>query len=179
MRLRRIGPGPIGMLGYQPFSFGWFTSFGFGLTLAALAVTAVFPVRIRVAVERLESGAGLLLAAVAGLVTVILVAALAFILRRNLVLFGLVPLLSLLSVMLAVFGLAGIGFSAGRRLRRLLGPANVFICALAGIVAVYDLILVPVVGWALAAVVLPAALGLAVITRLGSDPAWNFEELDW
>jgi hypothetical protein len=179
LRLRRLGFGPVGKLGYQPFSFTWFLSLGFVLSLVSLAVSAVFPVRVRVAVERLESGGGPVVATVAGLVTVVLVAALAFTLRHNLVLFGLVPLLSLVAAVLAAFGLACIGFAAGRRLRRLLGPANAFVCALAGTLLVYDLILVPVAGWVLAALVLLAALGLAVVTRMGSEVAWNFEELDW
>lgn len=178
-RMRRFGMLAPARFGYQAFGFGWFLSIEFVVCLSTLAVTAVFPARVRVAVERLESGGGLLLAPVAGLVSVLLVGALAFSLRQNLVLLGLVPLLVLLVAALAVFGLACLGFAAGRRLRRVLGAANPFVCALAGTLLLVDVLLLPVVGWGLAALALLAALGLAAVTRMGSEAAWNFEELDW
>jgi len=42
-----------------------------------------------------------------------------------------------------------------------------------------DLALVPVAGWIVLAAVAIVALGVAVVTRLGSPGGWSLEELEW
>jgi hypothetical protein len=64
-----------------------------------------------------------------------------------------------------------------RRLR--LSEAYPLLAALAGSLIIFDLAVVPYVGvFALAGIAI-AGLGLAVVTRFGSETGWSFGDLRW
>jgi hypothetical protein len=107
------------------------------------------------------------------------VAGAVFVLRITFFLLPLVPVVLVLALLGAVFGTACIGFSAGRLLRRRLGDAKPLLVAFTGVLAIFDLTLIPFAGWAVLAVLGLAGLGLSVLTRLGSGPGWSLDELNW
>jgi hypothetical protein len=78
-----------------------------------------------------------------------------------------------------IFGEAALMLSLGRWLRGRLGPAPPVLAALAGLLALVDVGLVPVLGWLVLAVVAVTSLGLAVLTRGGSPLGWSLDELNW
>ena len=154
---------------------------GAGLVLLALGALVVFPARARTAVERLEGRYGAGIAAVAGLVAVLLTFAAIILLRFTLLFLTLVPLVLLAALVAALFGVACISLAIGRLLHRglRLPPVHPLVAALAGSLVVFDLAVIPYAGvFALAAVAM-AGLGLAVITRFGSVGDWSFSDLTW
>jgi len=158
-----------------------FLSNGAGLVLLALGALVVFPARARTAVERLEARHGLEIAMGAGLVMVLLTLAVITLLRFTLLFLAVVPLVLLVSLVAALFGIACISLAIGRLLHRRLRLPSVhpLIAALAGALVVFDLAVIPYAGvFALAAVAM-AGLGLAVVTRFGSTSGWSFVDLDW
>jgi len=161
------------------FSFWWFFSTGVAFVLAGLAALVLFPARARVAVERLESPGGLVAAVVAGIASALLLAGALFVLRVTFFLLPLVPVVLALAAMGALFGVACMGLFVARFARRRLGGANPILLAFTGLLAIFDLALIPFAGWVALAVFVVAGLGLAVITRLGSAPGWAVEELNW
>ena len=172
-----IGLGPL-----SPYeALRVFLSNGAGLVLLALAALVLFPSRARSAVERLESRYGPGIALGAGLVMVLLTAAVITLLRFTLLFLAVVPLVLLVILVAALFGIACISLAIGRLLhRRLRLPAvHPLVPALAGALVVFDLAVIPYAGvFALAGVAL-AGLGLAVVTRFGSAGGWSFGDLSW
>jgi hypothetical protein len=59
------------------------------------------------------------------------------------------------------------------------GEVHPLLAALAGALVLVDVALVPVAGWIALAAIAVIALGVAVVTRLGSPGGWSLEELDW
>jgi len=158
-----------------------FLTNGAGLVILALTALVIFPSRARNAVERLEGGYGPVMALVAGIVAVLLTIAAITLLRFTLLFLAVVPLVLLVALLAALFGIACIALAIGRQLRRRLDlPAvHPLVAALAGALVVFDLAVIPYAGvFALAAVAM-AGLGLAVVTRFGSSGDWTFGDLTW
>jgi hypothetical protein len=158
-----------------------FLSNGAGLILLALAALVLFPRRARVAVVRLEDRLGPAIALAAGVVTFLLALAAITLLGFTLVFLAIIPVVLLLTVAAALFGIACIALALGRLMQRRLrlGNAHPLIAGLAGALVVFDLAVIPYIGiLALAAVAL-VGLGLAVVTRFGSDSGWSFGDLSW
>ena len=158
-----------------------FLTNGAGLVILALALLVMFPSRARNAVERLEARHGAVIALGAGLVMVLLTAAGITLLRFTLLFLAVVPLVLLVALIAALFGIACISLAIGRLLRRGLRLPDVhpLAAALAGALVVFDLAVIPYAGvFALAAVAM-AGLGLAVVTRFGSTGGWTFGDLSW
>ena len=168
------GFGPVGGL----YTFWWFLSVAAGLLLVILAVLLAMPARARRAVDRVGS-ATLPLMLAAGVATVLLGVALTVLLRVGFVLLSIVPFLWGLAALGVVFGLAVLALASGRWLRTLLGPAPPLLAALAALLVLVDAALVPVAGWVVLAVVAVTALGLSVLTRVGSPAGWSLDELNW
>jgi hypothetical protein len=168
------GFGPVGGL----YTFWWFLSVVIGLVLVILALLVAMPARARRAAERVGS-ATLPLMLAAGVATVLLGVALTVLLRVGFVLLSIVPFLWGLAALGVVFGLAVLALASGRWLRTLLGPAPPLLAALAALLALADAALVPVAGWVVLAFVAVTALGLSVLTRVGSPTGWSLDELNW
>jgi hypothetical protein len=161
------------------YSFWWFVSAGVAFIVAALAALVLFPARVRVAVERLESPGGVALALAAGIASALLLAGAVFVFRVTFFLLPLVPVLLVVAAVAAVFGLACVGLGVGRLLRSRLGQASPLLLAFTGVLCLFDLALIPFAGWLALAALLLVGLGVAVITRLGSTGGWSVEELNW
>jgi hypothetical protein len=154
---------------------------GAGLVLLALAALILFPSRARNAVERLEGRYGAMIAVGAGVVIVLLGAAAITLLRFTLLFLAVVPLVFLVGLVAAVFGVACISLAIGRVLHERLGlpRAHAIVPALAGALVVFDLAVIPYAGVFALAFVAIAGLGLAVVTRFGSSNGWSFGDLSW
>lgn len=186
---RKVAPGAVVELPLPGFGIGFRTrdGFGYGWVLATAAVLggavviamALAPRRVRAAVERAEAPGGLLVVVVAGAVTTLLVVTASLLLRYTFLLVGLAPVLWVGALVALVFGLAGLGVYAGRRLQRRIGAAPPLLAGLAGVVLVLDIALIPYAGWAFAGLVVITAIGLAVVTRFGSPDGWSLDALDW
>lgn len=154
---------------------------GAALILIALAILIVFPSRARSAVERLESRHGPEIALAAGVATLLLTLAALLLLRFTLVFLVLIPVLIAAAVAVAVFGIACIALALGRLMQHRLGlgPTHPLVASLAGALVVFDLAVIPYAGvFALAALTI-AGLGVAVVTRFGSETGWSFADLKW
>ena len=172
-----IGLGPL-----SPYdALRVFLSNGAGLVLLALGALVVFPSRARGAVERLESRYGPAIALAAGLAMALLAAAAITLLRFTLLFLAVVPLVSLVILLAALFGIACISLAIGRLLHRRLHLPDVhpLVAALAGALVVFDLAVIPYAGVFALAVVAIAGLGLAVVTRFGSSGGWSFGDLNF
>lgn len=167
------GFGPAGGL----FSFWWFVTAGVGVTLVALAALLALPGRARRAADRV-SLAALPLMFAAGIATLLLGLALTVLLRVGFLLVSIVPFLYGLALLGAVFGVAALALAAGRWLRARLGPAPPLLAALAALLVLMDVSLVPVAGWLVLAVTAVTSLGLSVLTRVGSATGWSLDELN-
>jgi len=173
-RLEFRGLGRIGGL----FTFWWFLSVGLGLIVVTLALLVALPQRIRRAAERVRP-ATLPVMLAAGVATALLGLALTVLLPTTFVLLSLVPLVWTVLAICVVFGEAALVLAFGRWLRARLGPAPPLIGALAGLLLLVDVGLVPVIGWLFLVVVAVMSLGLTVLTRMGSPSGWSFDELNW
>ena len=172
-----IGFGPVSP--YQALRA--FLTNGAGLVLLALAALILFPGRARNAVERLEASHGAEIALGAGLVMVLLTLAGVTLLRFTLLFLAVAPLLLLVALVAALFGVACISLAIGRLIHRRfrLPEVHPLVAALVGALVVFDLAVIPYAGvFALAAVAM-AGLGLAVVSRFGSAGGWSFVDLDW
>jgi hypothetical protein len=158
-----------------------FLSNGAGLVLLALGVLLLFPSRARSAVQRLEGRHGLEVALAAGVATFLLVLGVVALLRFTLIFLAVIPAVFIVALAAALFGVACIGLAFGRFLQRhlALGPAHPLLAALAGVLVVFDLAVIPYLGAVAVAAVAIGGLGLAVVTRFGSEAAWSFRDLDW
>lgn len=168
------GFGPVGGL----YTFWWFLSTGAVMILLTLAVLVAIPGRVRRAAERVTP-ASLSFLFAGGIATALLGLAATALLRLSFVLLSFVVLVWGLALFGAVFGLAALALALGRWMRSRMGPVAPLVAALAGLLVVFDVALVPWLGWLVLAVVAVTALGLAVLTRLGSSSGWGLEELNW
>jgi MFS family permease len=158
-----------------------FLSNGAGLVLLALAALLVFPSRARNSVERLEGRHGIEIALVTGVAMFLLALAAATLLRYTLVLLPIIPILLIVVMAAALFGIACISLATGRLLHRSLKLKAVhpLIAALAGALVVFDLAVIPYAGVFVLGAIALAGLGLAVVTRFGSSGGWSFRDLNW
>lgn len=180
-RVTLVGPfGPLGPV--SPLqALRAFLSNGAGLVLLALGVLLLFPNRARVAVQRLEARNGPAIALAAGVATLLLALGAAALLRFTLFFLAVIPAVLAVALAVALFGIACIGLALGRLLRRWLrlGPAHPLVAALAGALLVFDLAVIPYVGAIALAAVAIGGLGVAVVTRFGSETGWSFTDLNW
>lgn len=158
-----------------------FLSNGAGLVLLALAVLLLFPNRARVAVQRLEGRHGIEIALAAGFAAFLLGIGAVALLRFTLFFLAVIPFVILIAVAVALFGVACIALALGRLLQRRLHlrPAHPLVAAVAGALVVFDLAVIPYLGAVALAAVAIAGLGLAAVTRFGSETGWSFGDLDW
>ncbi len=158
-----------------------FLSNGAGLALLALAVLVLFPNRARVAVQRLEGRHGIEIALAAGVAAFLLAIGAVALLRFTLIFLAVIPFVILIAGAVALFGIACIALALGRLLQRRLhlGPAHPLVAAVAGALVVFDLATIPYLGAVALAAVAIAGLGLAAVTRFGSETGWSFGDLDW
>jgi hypothetical protein len=173
-RLEFRGLGRVGGL----FTFWWFLSVGAGLIVVTLGLLVALPLRIRRAAERVRP-ATLPVVLAAGVATALLGLAVTVLLQTTFVLLSLVPLVWAVVALSVLLGEAALVLAFGRWLRMLIGPAPPLLGALAGLLVLVDVGLVPVVGWLFLVVVAVMSLGLTVLTRMGSPAGWSFEELNW
>jgi hypothetical protein len=173
-RLEFRGLGRVGGL----FTFWWFLSVGAGLIVVTLGLLVALPLRIRRAAERVRPST-LPVVLAAGVATALLGLAVTVLLQTTFVLLSLVPLVWAVVALSVLFGEAALVLALGRWLRMLIGPAPPLLGALAGLLVLVDVGLVPVVGWLFLVVVAVMSLGLTVLTRMGSPAGWSFEELNW
>jgi hypothetical protein len=172
-RGRFTGLGRVGGL----YTFWWFLSVGAALVLVTLAALVAVPVRVRRAAERV-SPSSLPLMLAAGVAAALLGLAVTELLRTTFVLLTFAPFLWAMAGLGVVFGEAALVLAFARWLRARLGPAPPLLAALAGILVLVDVGLVPVAGWLLLAVVAVLSLGLAVLTRVGSPTGWSLDDLE-
>jgi hypothetical protein len=154
---------------------------GAGLIFLALTALVLFPRRVRVAVERLELRHGPEIALAAGVASLLLALAAITLLRFTLLFLAVVPVVLVIAIVTALFGIACIAFALGRLVRRRLRLSEAYplLAALAGALIIFDLAVIPYVGvFALAAIAI-AGLGLAVVTRFGSETGWSLGDLSW
>lgn len=154
---------------------------GAALMLIALAVLVVFPDRARGAVQRLEDRRGAAIALVAGVATLLLTLAALLLLRFTLIFLVLIPVLIAAAVAVSVFGIACIALALGRLMQHRLGlgTTHPLVASLAGTLIVFDLVVIPYAGLVALAAVVIAGLGIAVVTRFGSETGWSFADLKW
>jgi len=154
---------------------------GAALIFVALAILMVFPDRARGAVQRLEDRHGPEIALVAGVATLLLTLAALLLLRFTLIFLVLIPVLIAAAVAVAIFGIACIALAFGRLMQHRLGlgATHPLVASLAGALVVFDLAVIPYAGlFALAALTI-GGLGIAVVTRFGSETGWSFAGLKW
>lgn len=158
-----------------------FLSNGAGLVLLALAVLLLFPNRARVTVQRLEGRHGIEIALAAGVAAFLLAIGAVALLRFTLIFLAVIPFVIVIAIAVALFGIACIALALGRLLQRRLhlGLAHPLVAAVAGALVVFDLAVIPYLGAVALAAVAIAGLGLAAVTRFGSETGWSFSDLDW
>lgn len=154
---------------------------GAGLMLLALGALVLFPRRVRMAVERFEVRHGPEIALAAGVATLLLALAATILLRFTLIFLAAIPVVLVVTLATALFGIACIAFALGRFLQRRLRltEANPLLAGLAGALVIFDLAVIPYAGVLALAIVAIAGLGLAVVTRFGSESGWSFGDLSW
>lgn len=174
---------PFGLTGtINPFTaLRAFLSNGAGLVLLALAALILFPLRARTAVERFEGPHGVEIALAGGVAALLLTLAAITLLRFTLIFLAVVPVVLLVALSTALFGVACISLAIGRLIQRRLhlSPVHALVAALAGAIVIFDLAVIPYAGALALAVVAIAGLGLAVVTRFGSTSGWSFGDLNW
>jgi len=155
---------------------------GAGLVLLALGALILFPSRVRGAVERLEgSRAAPALALAAGIAVALLTLAAITLLRFTLLFLAVIPVVLLVALVAALFGMGCIALAIGRLLRRSLRLPEIhpLLAGLTGALAVFDLAVIPYAGVFALGLVAVAGLGLTVVTRFGSVGEWSFGDLTW
>jgi hypothetical protein len=190
-----VGPAPIPPIGlgapppgarvFRGFGYAggiytiwWFLAAAAAFGLVVIATVVSFPRRVRQAGSRLQP-ATLSVFFAAGVVTVVLVAAVTQLIRVTIVLLSFVPIVWCIALLGVLFGVASLALFVGRGLSRRLGPAHPVVAILGAVLLLIDVALVPVAGWVALAVVALTGLGVAVVTRLGSDNGWSLEDLNW
>ncbi len=158
------------------FGFWWFVALVLGQLLVTLAVIVAVPGRVRRAAERVRPGQVSLLLA-AGVASTVLVAAATLLLRATFVLVPVAPVLWAVTGVGVAFGFGTLALALGRALADRLGPVNPLVAAAVAAVILFDLSLIPAVGVAALGLITFVALGVSVVTRLGSDRGWSMEDL--
>ena len=158
-----------------------FLSNGAGLILLALGALLMFPGRSRVAVQRLESRSGVAIALAAGIATALLTVAAVSLLRFTLIFLAAIPIVLAVALAASLFGISCVALAIGRLLERRLPlpDAHPLVVALAGSLIVFDLAVIPYLGLAALVVIAITGLGVAVVTRFGSETGWSFSDLRW
>lgn len=176
-------PAPFGLrTPISPFqALSALLSNGAGLVLLALAALVLFPSRARSAVDRLESAHGVEIALAAGVAMFLLVLAAVTLLRFTLIFLAVIPVVLVVVLAAALFGIACLSLAIGRLLSRRLRLPQVhpLVGAVAGTLVVFDLAVIPYAGIFVLAAIAIAGLGLAVVARLGSASEWSFSDLSW
>jgi hypothetical protein len=151
------------------------------LIFLALTALVLFPRRVRAAVVRLELRHGPEIALAAGVASLLLALAAITLLRFTLLFLAIVPVVLVVALATALFGIACIAFALGRFVRRRLqlNEAHPLLAGLAGALIIFDLAVIPYVGIFAFAAIAIAGLGLAVVTRFGSETGWSFGDLSW
>ncbi len=168
------GLGAVGGL----YTFWWFVAAGIGAVLACLGAVVAAPRRTRVAAEQVQVAALPMIFA-AGFAAILLGLAVTLLLRTTFFLLSLVPFVWVLALTAGLFGFGVLAVAIGRRLADRLGAAPPLVAALGAVLLLFDIGLVPVLGWVALALIAVLALGVAAVTRLGSDRGWSLEDLNW
>jgi len=113
--------------------------------------------------------------------TLLLMLAALLLLRFTLLFLVLIPVLIAAAVAVAVFGIACIALALGRLIQHRLGlrATHPLVASLAGALIVFDLAVIPYAGLVALAALVVAGLGVAVVTRFGSETPWSFADLKW
>lgn len=159
-----------------------FLSNGAGLIILALGALILFPSRVRGAVERLEGGrAAPAVALAAGIAMALLTLAAITLLRFTLLFLAVIPVVLLVALVAALFGMGCIALAIGRLLRRSLRLPEIhpLLAGLTGALAVFDLAVIPYAGVFALGLVATAGFGLTVVSRFGSSGEWSFRDLSW
>ncbi len=159
----------------SPLAWGWLSLpallAGSGLLALGLIVVALFPRRVQVAATTLAAapltslGLGCLIYVVALALSPLLLCAL--------------PLLWGVLALAGLFGLVAAGIWVGERVLHTLDlrAVDTLRAALVGLLAIWLVALVPLLGWAAFAAAAAAGLGATITSRLGGRPrAWPREE---
>lgn len=159
-----------------------FLSNGAGLIILALGALVLFPSRVRSAVERLEGGrAAPAVAVIAGIAMALLTLAAVTLLRFTLLFLAVIPVVLLVALVAALFGMGCIALAVGRLLRRSLRLPEIhpLLAGLTGALAVFDMAVIPYAGVFALGLFAVAGLGLTVVSRFGSSGDWSFGDLSW
>jgi hypothetical protein len=102
-------------------------------------------------------------------------------LRFTLIFLVLIPVLIAVAVAVAVFGIACIALALGRLMQHRLGlgTTHPLVASLAGALVVFDLAVIPYAGLVALPALVVVGLGVAVVTRFGSETGWSFAGLKW
>ena len=143
----------------------------FGMSAIVLLVFLLFPVRMRLALDRVERHPGI--AALAGIVAVIALLPVAVMLAVTIVGIPLI-LLEVAAVFVGIWlGTGAIALLVGRRLTELVLPSTTpspLWALILGLVVVSAAETVPYVGWAVTALVWLVGLGASILAFLGAAP---------
>jgi hypothetical protein len=143
----------------------------FGLSAIVLLVFLLFPVRMRLALDRVERHPGI--AALAGIVAVIAILPIAILLFCTIVGIPLI-ILEVAAVFVGIWlGTGAIALLVGRRLSELVLPSTTpspLWALILGLVVISAAETVPYVGWAVTALVWLVGLGASILAFLGPGP---------
>jgi hypothetical protein len=129
----------------------------------------LFPLRMRVALDRVERHPGL--SAAAGTAAAVLIVPIGLLLLVSLIGIPLIPLEIAAVVALVWIGTGAIALVIGRRLCELVMPAatpSPLVALIVGLVVVSAAEIVPLIGWAVSALVWVVALGAAILSFIRS-----------
>jgi hypothetical protein len=143
----------------------------FGASAIVLLVFLLFPVRMRIAHDRLERHPGL--AALVGAIAVLAIVPVAIILAITIVGIPLI-VLEFAAVFVGIWlGTGAVALLVGRRLTELIMPSHTpspLWALILGLVIVSAAETVPYIGWAVTALVWLVGLGASILAFLGSAP---------
>jgi hypothetical protein len=143
----------------------------FGASAIVLIVFLLFPVRMRIAHDRLERHPGL--AALVGAIAVLAIVPVAIILAITIVGIPLI-VLEFAAVFVGIWlGTGAVALLVGRRLTELIMPSHTpspLWALILGLVIVSAAETVPYIGWAVTALVWLVGLGASILAFLGSAP---------
>jgi hypothetical protein len=143
----------------------------FGASAVVLLLFLLFPVRMRLALDRVERHPGI--AALAGVIAVIMIVPVAVVLFCTIIGIPLI-VLEVAAVFVGIWlGTGAIALLVGRRLTELVWPATTpspLWALILGLVVVSAAETVPVIGWAVTALVWLVGLGASILAFLGTAP---------
>lgn len=159
--------------GVNPFRFSWgFRFFNMVVLFGLAALTlALLPSQIRNMAVTLGDDAGRKL--LVGFVAVLLVPALFFVSLISLIGIPLIPVIVLVLVSAKFIGYVAVALFVGIRIKQTGGlHSSTFLELFLGVLVLWLVRLVPVVGWISALVVTMFALGLVLDTKFGTNSPW-------